>query len=235
MKHSYRLCVILLFLIVPMTFGYELILKNGKKIEGTIVSEDEEKYTLKDKTGLILNFKKIIVDLEKTAAANKPAEQKPVAETKESEKTVKEETAVKPKKPARVYDQSDVYRLRSEYPMESGAGVQFEEGKPDSAAKGRSGEEWQEITQGLLAAIRSAEEAHQQLAAKCKEFQGATIQTHIAVAPDGKPTDLVQAKEEACQAAEDAKAAVERARQEHAAAVAQARQENVLPGYIVTE
>ena len=226
--------ILLLCIAIPSSFSYELILNNGKTVQGTLLSEDDEKLSIKDKDGVILNFKKSIVDLQKTAEANRPV-QEPVVAAKDPEKPAKAETPSKPKKPARVYEQSDVYRLRSEIPLESGAGVQFEEGKPSDRPKGRSGEEWQEMTQGLLAQIKEAEQVYQQASAKCKEFQSATIQTHMAVAPDGGATDLVQAKEQACQFAEDAKGAVDRARQEYAAAVAQARQENVLPGYIATE
>ena len=119
--------------------------------------------------------------------------------------------------------------------MESGAGVEFEEGAVDTLPKGRTGEEWQQITQDLLAQVQSAEVAYQQATAKCKEFQTATIQTHVAITPEGKPTDLVQAKERACQMAEDAKGALDGARQQYADAVEQAKQENVPRGYIATE
>jgi hypothetical protein len=120
--------------------------------------------------------------------------------------------------------------------MESGAGVQFEEGKIEpSATKGRSGEEWQEITQSLLDQVKQAEQDYQRLSAKCQEFQSAAIQTHIAVTPEGKEVPLAEAKEHACQMAEDAKGMLESARAEYAAAVEQARQENVLPGYIARE
>jgi hypothetical protein len=233
-RHTYTLIILFLWIAVPISFSYELILKNGKTVQGTLISEDQEKISIKDKQGVILNFKKSIVDIQKTADANAPVE-KPVVAAKETEKPAKVETPAKPKKPSRVYEQSDVYRLRSEYPMESGAGVQFEEGTPDRRPKGRSGEEWQQMTQSLLAQIKEAEQAYQQASAQCKEFQGATIQTHIAVTKDGAQTDLVEAKERACQYAEDAKGAIDRARAEYAATVEQARQENVLPGYIATE
>ena len=235
MKRLFGTVTILLFWIaLSPAFSYELILKNGKTVQGTLVSEDAEKISIKGKDGVILNFKKSIVDVQKTADANRPVPE-PVAAPVDPEKPAKAETASKPKKPARVYEQSDVYRLRSEIPLESGAGVQFEEGTPMERPKGRSGAEWQQITQELLAQIKNAQQAYQQASVKCREFQGATIQTHLAISPGGAATDLVQAKEQACQFAEDAKGALEKAREEYAEAVAQARQENVLPGYIATE
>jgi hypothetical protein len=235
MKKIAGLSVAILFASSTLVFTYDLILKNGKVIQGTLLGEDDEKISIKDKDGLTLNFKKTIVDLEKTAEANKPVEKKPAAEEQKKPAMV-EKSVEKPKKPARVYTATDLNRLRDEYPMESGAGVQFEEGKPtEKSAKGRSGEEWQEITQGLLAQVKAAEEDYQRLSASCRKFQGAAIQTHTAINPEGKEVNLVEAKERTCQAAEDAKASLEAARQEYASAVERARQENVLPGYIATE
>ncbi|MCI0411711.1 hypothetical protein L0222_02790 [bacterium] len=224
---------VILLLVANWGFAYDLILKSGKVIQGTLVSENEENIFIKDKDGITLNFKKTMVDLQKTSEANKPM-QPVVEEPKKPE--VAEKSAEKPKKKARVYNAADINRLRDEYPLESGAGVQFEEGKTVvKDKKGLSGEEWQELTQSLLAQIKAAEEDYQRLSAKCSEFQGAAIQTHIAVSPEGKEVNLVEAKERACQAAEDAKAALESVRQEYANAVERARQENVLPGYIARE
>ena len=235
MKRIAGLSAGILLLIATFGFAYDLILKSGKVIQGTIVSENEETIFIKDKDGIALNFKKTMVDLEKTAEANKPVQQKPAVE-EQKKPTAAEKGTEKSKKPARVYNASDLNRLREEYPLEPGAGVQFEEGKPvGKDKKGLSGEEWQELTQSLLAQVKAAEEDYQRLSAKCSQFQGAAIQTHIAVSPEGKEVNLVEAKERTCQAAEDAKAALESARQEYANAVERAKQENVLPGYIATE
>lgn len=224
--------IALLFLVSP-GFAYDLVLKSGKVIQGTVVSETEDSILLKDKDGVVLNFKKAIVDLDKTADANKAVQQKPSVEEK---KTTTEKSAEKPKKPARVYNASDLERLRDKYPLEPGAGVQFEEGKPvNTDKKGRSGEEWQQLTESLLAQVKSAEQEYERLSAGCRRFEGATIQTHTARNSEGKEVDLVEAKERTCEAAEDAKTALESARQEYADAVERARQENVLPGYIATE
>jgi superfamily II DNA helicase RecQ len=216
--------------------AYDVVLKNGKTVHGSLISEDNEKISIKDKDGLVLNFKKSLIDLEKTSAANKPAAvAEPAKPAEQPQKESAEKSAPKTKKPARVYTDSDLYRLRAEHPMESGAGVEFEEGQPVSSGKGRSGEEWEQLTQQLFAEVKQAEQAYQQLSAKCKEFQGAAIQTHMAVTPEGKQVPLGEAKEQQCQAAEDAKGALEAAKQQYAAAVEQAKQDNVPPGYIATE
>jgi hypothetical protein len=224
---------IALLFIISSGFAHDLVLKSGKVIQGTVVSETEDSILIKDKDGVVLNFKKTLVDLEKTADANKAIHQKPVVEEK---KTTAEKSGEKPKKPARVYNASDLERLRDKYPLEPGAGVQFEEGKPlPKDKKERSGEEWRQVTETLLAQIKAAEQDYERLSASCRRFEGATLQTHTARNSEGKEVDLVEAKERTCQAAEDAKNALESARQEYADAVEQARQENVLPGYIATE
>jgi hypothetical protein len=226
---------ITLLFVANFGFAYDLILKSGKVIQGTVVAETEDSIFIKDKDGITLNFKKTLVDLEKTADANKTVQQKPALD-EQKKTTAAEKSLEKPKKPARVYNAEDLERLRDKYPLEPGAGVQFEEGKPAGKdKKGRSGEEWQELTEGLLAQIKAAEENYERLSASCREFQSAAIQTHLAINPEGKEVNLVEAKERTCQAAEDAKADLESARQEYADAVERARQENVLPGYIARE
>src|SRR5574341_1551486 len=97
--------------------SYDLVLKNGKIVKGTIVSEDQNKIVLKDNSGVQLTFNKTTVDQEKTAAANR-AEEKPVPATPAAEeKKPAEPETQQPKKPARTYTESDIYRLRSNYPM----------------------------------------------------------------------------------------------------------------------
>ena len=229
------ICSLVVFVLAcpGFAFCYDVVLKNGKTVSGILVSEDDEKISIKDAAGLLLNFKKSSIDLEKTALLNKPVDQPAV--TKEPEKPVEAVEPRQPKKPAKVYSAEDLYRLRGEYPMDSGAGVEFEEGENPGPRTERTGEEWQQLTQELLAGVKAAEQDYQQLTAKCKEFQSATIQTHVAISAEGQPTDLVKAKETACQNAEDAKTALDRVRQEYESAVAEAREANVPRGYIATD
>lgn len=228
-----------LALFANVTFAYHVILKNGKTFEGTLISDDAEKITIKDKDGLVLNFKKPSIDLEKTVEANKPVE-KPPAETPVEKPAAaeqkKDSTRVeKPKKSGRVYTANDLYRLRGEYPMDN-TGADIQSPSPDVPAnKGMSGEEWQQLTQGLLNQIKQAEQNYQQASAKCKELQGATVQTHVVVNERGEAVDMVEATKSACQESEQAKADIESARQAYQQAVEQAKQQNVLPGYIAQE
>ena len=222
-----------------VTFAYHVILKNGKTFDGTLMSDDADKITIKDKDGLVLNFKKLSIDMEKTAEANKPVEKPAVEAPAEKPVAAEPKDAVakidKPKKPARVYTANDLYRLRGEYPMDN-TGADIQSPSPDVPAnKGMSGEEWQQLTQGLLTQIKQAEQNYQEASAKCKELQGATVQTHVVVNERGEAVDMVEATKSACQAAEQAKADIESARQAYQQAVEQAKQQNVLPGYIAQD
>jgi hypothetical protein len=234
-------------MLANFAFAYTVILKNGKTFEGTLVSDDADKITIKDKDGVVLNFKKPSVDLEKTTGANKTVPEPPKeTATEQKEKPAKVESldtiaksnaqnAEKSKKPARVYTTNDLYRLRGQYPLDN-SGADIQSPSPDvPSGKGMSGDEWLELTQGLLAQRKQAEQNYQQASAKCKELQGATIQTHMVINGQGQPVDMVEATKSACAAADQAKADSDTAKQDYQSAIEQARQQGVLPGYIAQE
>jgi hypothetical protein len=57
---------VFLLLISTAVFADTLVLKNGKKIEGTIIKEDTESYRIKDLEGIILLVKKSQINPEAT-------------------------------------------------------------------------------------------------------------------------------------------------------------------------
>jgi hypothetical protein len=234
MKMTYRFAFVFLFL-ANFTFAFQVILKNGKTVEGTFVTEDSEKISIKDKDGVPLNFKKSLIDLEKTAEANKPVAETPKAEKVEPQKDSTAAPPAKPKKPARVYTANDLYRLRGSIPLDN-SGADIQQPSPDAGpSKGMTGEQWQQLTQSLLDQVHAAEQYSQEASAKCKELQGATIQTHIVVNDQNQTVNMADATKQACQAAEDAKGQIDSAKQAYQDAVEQAKQQNVLPGYITQE
>ena len=233
MKQTLRFVFVFL-LLTNLAFAYQLVLKNGKVIQGTLIIEDDEKITLQDKDGVSLTFKKNSVDLEKTTIANKPPEEPAIAPVEEPKKAPPVESKPKPKTPAKVYTANDLYRLRGEYPMDN-TGADIQGSIPEGDGQKMTGEQWQQLTQNLLNQMKQAEQIAQEASAKCKEFQGATIQTHIAIDQQNQQVDMVEATKQACQAATDAKAQAGAAQQEYENAVEQARQESVLPGYITKE
>ncbi len=65
--------LVFLFITLPILADV-LVLKNGKKLEGTLVKQDDEVYLLQDPMGIIITVKKSQVDVDATEKLN--AEQK---------------------------------------------------------------------------------------------------------------------------------------------------------------
>src|SRR5262249_31946214 len=59
-------------LMAAPTFSYDVALKNGKVVHGTVVREDDQMIVIKDETGVQLTLKKANIDAEKTASMNVP-------------------------------------------------------------------------------------------------------------------------------------------------------------------
>lgn len=92
------LLVITLCAILPIAEAYDVVLKTGKVIHGTLVKEDNDAFVIKNANGIEFTLRKANVNLEKTTSANKPAG------TPSSDQT---------KKPARVYTTDDIARVRA--------------------------------------------------------------------------------------------------------------------------
>src|SRR4026208_2452798 len=90
--------------------AYTVVLKNGKTMTGTLISETEQSILFKDDAGVQYSLKKANLDLEKMSAANTPPPEE-AAPAMEAPAVV--ET---PKKKAKVYTKEDVDSLRSKYP-----------------------------------------------------------------------------------------------------------------------
>jgi len=87
--------------------SYTVVLKNGKTMNGTLVSENDSLIVFKDAHGLQFSIKKLNVDLDKTKQANEPPAPPvaPVAAT----------PSAASKKDAKVYGQNDLEALRTKY------------------------------------------------------------------------------------------------------------------------
>jgi thioredoxin 1 len=109
--------LILLFPTVKAA-GYELVMKDGTKIEGTLITEREDILILKNASGVLLNFKKSDVDLEKTTEANKePVKPTPKAAFQKNE--VEKQPPVK--KPVPVFTKEYLEELRKKYDLGQGS------------------------------------------------------------------------------------------------------------------
>lgn len=92
--------------------AYNVILKNGKVLKGTLISETDEMIVFKDEQGLQFSLKKSTMDLDKMKEANAPPPQPETAPAAESSAApVADDT----KKAAKVYTAADVEKLRKKY------------------------------------------------------------------------------------------------------------------------
>ena len=66
-------CLLCLMAFATSGFSYTVVLKSGKKIEGTLLSEDENTLRIKDADGLTISYRKLQLDLEATRLANEGA------------------------------------------------------------------------------------------------------------------------------------------------------------------
>ena len=64
---------IVLMLVASMGVAYEVVLNDGKVVNGKLIFESEQLIVLKDATGVLVNFKKSDIDLLQTAERNKQA------------------------------------------------------------------------------------------------------------------------------------------------------------------
>lgn len=107
---GFALAVVLVFSCFPAG-AYDVILKNGKVLKGTLISETDEMIVFKDQQGLQFSLKKSSMDLDKMKEANVAPPQPEPAPAPEPAAPVASDT----KKPAKVYTASDVEKLRKKY------------------------------------------------------------------------------------------------------------------------
>lgn len=105
--------VLLFFASLYSAESYTVVLKNGKVMTGTLISESADNVLFKDDAGTRYSLKKSSLDLEKMAETN--ASQAAVAP--DPEPTMQEEDlpAQQPKKKGRVYTKDDLERLKEKY------------------------------------------------------------------------------------------------------------------------
>lgn len=116
MRRSLSLLLFVLVSTVCFAQTYTVILKNGKVMKGTFVSETGDAIAFKDEKGFQYSLKKSTLDLEKMEEANRPAEPPaPAVEAPQEETPAPPpQDPVQSKKPARVFTTADVERYKSQ-------------------------------------------------------------------------------------------------------------------------
>jgi hypothetical protein len=163
--------VILIFsiLLLPsLLFAYTVVLKNGKRIDGRLMSEEKGTVTIRDREGVLITIKPHQIDESATEAANV--------------KKADEGTEIQPKEPAARYanqkkstgkvftkedlkDLPEVSIIGSEQ-SEAYSEVPYE--TEEFAPGGRTEAEWIAETRQLGRAIRDAEENFAMLKRECE-------------------------------------------------------------------
>ena len=110
------LLMILLFPVYKAN-GYELVMKDGTKVEGTLIIDQESVIILKNSSGVLLNFKKSDVDLDKTSQANKTSVA-PAPKAAFEDKAGKQAPV---RKSGRVLTKDDLEELRKKYDLGQGS------------------------------------------------------------------------------------------------------------------
>lgn len=136
MKKIIPILLLVLFVGAASTGAYTIILKNGKTMTGTLVSETDKVILFKDIDGVQYSLKKENLDLVKMSEANAPIPEPAV----EASPAPVEQPVVKKK--SRVYTKEDVDSLREKYPeLSIGEPIEnpedFEGGVLKSEAYGR--------------------------------------------------------------------------------------------------
>jgi hypothetical protein len=67
--------------------AYTVVLTSGKKIDGTLISDQQSTLVVKDSHGVLISLKKSMIDLVATSAANKEAAAPMISSARESKKT----------------------------------------------------------------------------------------------------------------------------------------------------
>jgi hypothetical protein len=226
----------LLVAIASFASAYTVVLKNGKTIQGTLVSENDEMCIVKDSSGIQLNLKKSNVDLEKTAAANQP-----LAASEKSAPPADSPNQDAVKKPARKITEEDLEKLREKYDLGEGTfSKNRETGEGEAAWKEvkppvekRSDDQWRSEAAQRRAEIQRLEKSAAELKYGCEFTSGLTIQGGDSIVnPQGERLSIAETHKEICGQAEILKAALERAREEYEAFMMEAKTEGVPPGLV---
>ena len=114
MLKYFGLTLVLLLVISSLpAAAYTVVLKSGKVLKGTLVSETDEKIVFKDEQGLQFSLKKTVLDADKTKEANAaaPAAAPEAAPVPEPATPAKAPST----KPSKVYTAADIEALRKKY------------------------------------------------------------------------------------------------------------------------
>jgi hypothetical protein len=221
-----------------IAFSYTAVLKNGKKIEGVLVGEDENQIWVKDSEGVTITIRKSILDLELSKESNSESIPETIAPVKEGVSQDKSlaEIAREAKRTgnSRVFRNEDLKNL----PEITVLGTRY---AARTSAERDQDEEvekaWKEVALEIYRRLEWAAEKYESLRKQCDELSMAagfaaddSLQTGT---PLGSPV-IAQAAE-ACARMEQAQEDLLVVQEEFEMLQDEARQKVIPPGWVDPE
>jgi hypothetical protein len=229
----------ILLAFISTAYAYDVVLKNGKSIHGTKVSEDENQIVVQDASGVRINVKKTNVDTAKTEAAN---QQSAPAPTAASTSTPAKPTATQkpePKKPARKITKEDLDKLREKYDL--GEGTFGENSKEDSEetdenvvdnSSEKTEAEWREEAEMHRQKLEQAQEQYNRLNEECAKLKQLAVQTDVLIDEKGNELPMQDTSKQVCDLADSAREKLDDVRSSYSDFTTEAKQQAVPPGWL---
>lgn len=192
--------LILFLFTAQFACAYTVVLTSGKKIEGTLISDQQSTVVVRDSHGVLISLKKSLVDLVGTQAANKQDPAPLVSNGRESKKTpsiveIALETKNKRKGNSKTFTASDIDNA----PQISIFGQELQESSRTTKTKTPATVErdWQRRLLAIKKEVNRLREKQIDAQSSCdqsKEKQFARRTT-----PASKPVDLMSTYKESSQ------------------------------------
>ena len=212
-------CAVVLLAAGLSVNAYEVVMKNGKVVKGDLVSQNDTMIVLKDASGIQLQLKKSTVDLAKTEAANVPPA--PAPQKQQAPAPVSQKAKEQPKKPARVYTQKDLDRLRGEQDLgegtfAAGAAETVPSATQTQAAdkEAKKAEEREKKIADLQKRIEQTQNAYDSLSKQCDYLKTTNFQTNRLTDEKGNPLPYYDTIKSVCENADKAKANLDQLNQQ---------------------
>lgn len=163
-------------------FAYIVVLKSGKRVVGNLLGQDATTLQLKDPSGIVLSFKKSILNVDAMSIANAPT-----AETQADQK-------MQPKHDVRVYKNEDVSQMPELSILESDSAespyAEFEEeNTPGTQADPKVERSWRSRVVALQKELARLREKKIQAEDSCEQSrQNANTQL---TTPQNKPVNIL--------------------------------------------
>jgi hypothetical protein len=192
--------LILFLLISQFAFSYTVITTTGKKIQGTLISEQEVTIQIKDASGVLISFKKAMLNLEAMKIENAPSftiPQTSQRSAKKAEPTIAElaaETRKQRKGLSRTLNMEDLEST----PRLSVFGSESSDLSPNKKeTEKQTDDHWESRIHALKKEVGHLRERKITAEASCEQTKRKQYQSRTT--PNEKPSDLLATYKESSQ------------------------------------